>query len=56
VVTFLLTDIEGSTGRWETDADLMRKALAALALMLSGLEAEHGDRMAACDYFHRGRP
>jgi class 3 adenylate cyclase len=29
VVTFLFTDIEGSTGRWETDADLMRKALAA---------------------------
>jgi hypothetical protein len=22
VVTFLFTDIEGSTGRWETDADL----------------------------------
>ena len=29
VVTFLFTDIEGSTGRWETDVDLMRKALAA---------------------------
>jgi class 3 adenylate cyclase len=29
VVTFLFTDIEGSTRRWETDADVMRKALAA---------------------------
>jgi hypothetical protein len=27
VVTFLFTDVEGSTRRWETDADLMRKAL-----------------------------
>jgi predicted ATPase len=29
VVTFLFTDVEGSTRRWETDADAMRKALAA---------------------------
>ena len=29
VVTFLFTDIEGSTRRWETDADGMRIALAA---------------------------
>jgi predicted ATPase/class 3 adenylate cyclase len=28
VVTFLFTDIEGSTRRWESDADLMRAALA----------------------------
>lgn len=28
VVTFLFTDIEGSTRRWESDADAMRKALA----------------------------
>jgi class 3 adenylate cyclase len=27
VVTFLFTDIEGSTRRWETDADVMRAAL-----------------------------
>src|SRR3954470_3831472 len=27
-VTFLLTDIEGSTRRWETDAEAMRLALA----------------------------
>ena len=29
VVTFLFTDIEGSTRRWESDADTMRSALAA---------------------------
>jgi predicted ATPase len=29
VVTFLLTDVEGSTRRWEADADEMRIALAA---------------------------
>ena len=29
VVTFLFTDIEGSTRRWEADADAMRAALAA---------------------------
>ena len=27
VVTFLFTDIEGSTRRWESDADAMRSAL-----------------------------
>ncbi|HWX99058.1 MAG TPA: hypothetical protein VNY55_04035 [Mycobacterium sp.] len=29
VVTFLFTDVEGSTRRWDTNADEMRKALAA---------------------------
>ncbi len=29
VVTFLFTDIEGSTRRWETDAEVMRTALEA---------------------------
>ena len=29
VVTFLFTDIEGSTRRWEADADAMRAALKA---------------------------
>jgi predicted ATPase/class 3 adenylate cyclase len=29
VVTFLFTDVEGSTRRWEADADVMRNALAA---------------------------
>ena len=29
VVTFLFTDVEGSTRRWEADPDGMRAALAA---------------------------
>jgi class 3 adenylate cyclase len=29
VVTFLFTDVEGSTRRWEKDADAMRAAMAA---------------------------
>jgi class 3 adenylate cyclase len=29
VVTFLLTDVESSTSRWEADAEGMRSALAA---------------------------
>jgi hypothetical protein len=29
VVTFLVTDIEGSTRRWEADPELMRSALEA---------------------------
>ena len=29
VVTFLFTDVEGSTRRWEANADEMRVALAA---------------------------
>jgi class 3 adenylate cyclase len=28
VATFLFTDVEGSTRRWEADADDMRSALA----------------------------
>jgi class 3 adenylate cyclase len=43
VVTFLFTDIEGSTRRWESDADLMRKALAAHDEVLrSAIEAQGG--------------
>jgi class 3 adenylate cyclase len=29
VVTFLFTDVEGSTRRWEADAEAMRAALVA---------------------------
>ena len=29
VVTFLFTDVEGSTRRWEADAEAMRSALVA---------------------------
>ena len=43
VVTFLFTDIEGSTRRWESDADGMRVALAAHDKALrSAIEAYEG--------------
>lgn len=40
VVTFLFTDIEGSTRRWESEADAMRVALVCLDRVLrSAIEA-----------------
>jgi predicted ATPase len=43
VVTFLFTDVEGSTRRWEKDADEMRAALAAHDEVLrSAIEAQVG--------------
>jgi predicted ATPase/class 3 adenylate cyclase len=43
VVTFLFTDIEGSTRRWEADADAMRAALVAHDEVLrSSIEAHDG--------------
>ena len=42
VVTFLFTDVEGSTRRWETDADGMRAALAAHDEVLRGAIEAHG--------------
>ncbi|MGO9030412.1 ATP-binding protein [Mycobacterium sp.] len=43
VVTFLFTDVEGSTRRWEADADGMRIALAAHDEVLRGaIEAYDG--------------
>ncbi len=43
VVTFLFTDIEGSTRRWESDADAMRTAVAAHDKVLrSAIEAHDG--------------
>ena len=43
VVTFLFTDIEGSTRRWEADADGMLAALAAHDEMLrASIEAQDG--------------
>ena len=40
---FLFTDIEGSTRRWETDADGMRAALAAHDQVLrTAIEAQDG--------------
>jgi predicted ATPase len=42
VVTFLFTDVEGSTRRWETDADAMRAALAAHDNVLRQAIESHG--------------
>ena len=42
VVTFLFTDVEGSTRRWETDADAMRLALAAHDEVLRKAIEAHG--------------
>ena len=42
VVTFLFTDVEGSTRRWEADAEAMRIALAAHDEVLRGAIEAHG--------------
>jgi predicted ATPase/class 3 adenylate cyclase len=42
VVTFLFTDVEGSTRRWEADADEMRAALAAHDQVLRSAIQTHG--------------
>jgi predicted ATPase len=42
VVTFLFTDVEGSTRRWEADADGMRLALAAHDEVLRSAIETHG--------------
>ncbi|OBI82014.1 cyclase [Mycobacterium asiaticum] len=42
VVTFLFTDVEGSTRRWEADADSMRLALAAHDELLRSVIETHG--------------
>ena len=43
VVTFLFTDIEGSTRRWEADADAMRSALTVHdGVLKSAIEAHDG--------------
>src|ERR1700737_97781 len=42
VVTFLFTDVEGSTRRWETDADGMRAALPAHDEVLRSAIQTHG--------------
>jgi len=45
VVTFLFTDVEGSTRRWENDADGMRAALAAHDEVLRSAIGVHGGFM-----------
>ena len=45
VVTFLFTDVEGSTRRWEADADEMRIALASHDEVLRGAIETHGGFM-----------
>jgi predicted ATPase/class 3 adenylate cyclase len=45
VVTFLFTDVEGSTRRWEADADGMRVALAAHDEVLRAAIEAHGGFM-----------
>src|SRR6202008_2708442 len=45
VVTFLFTDIEGSTRRWEANADAMRVALAAHDEGLRTAIEGHGGRL-----------
>ena len=42
VVTFLFTDVEGSTRRWEADADGMRAAFAAHDEVLRRAIEGHG--------------
>jgi class 3 adenylate cyclase len=43
IVTFLFTDVEGSTRRWEADPDAMRAAIAAHDQVLpQSIEAHRG--------------
>lgn len=50
VVTFLFTDIEGSTRRWEAGAEMMRAALAAHDQVLRTAIQAHG----GCLFKHTG--
>jgi class 3 adenylate cyclase len=50
VVTFLFTDVEGSSRRWEADADGMRAALAAHDEVLRAAIEAHGGWL----FKHRG--
>src|SRR4029453_10696451 len=45
VVTFLLTDIEGSTPLWETHTAAMSVALARHEALVSEVVASHGGRL-----------
>jgi class 3 adenylate cyclase len=41
-VTFLFTDIEGSTQRWQADSDAMAAALAAHDELIRSVVGRHG--------------
>ena len=45
VVTFMLTDIEGSSALWEADAQAMAAALALHDELVAGIAEEHGGRV-----------
>src|SRR4051812_49664055 len=45
IVTFLFTDIEGSTRRWEPDADAMREALEAHNRVLREAVSTHAGKV-----------
>jgi DNA-binding SARP family transcriptional activator/tetratricopeptide (TPR) repeat protein len=45
VVTFVLTDIEGSTGLWEADGDAMATALQLHDELIARLATRHGGRL-----------
>ena len=45
VVTFLFTDVEGSTRRWENDAESMKEALAGHDEVLRQVIETHGGFM-----------
>src|SRR4051794_29521495 len=45
IVTFLFTDIEGSTRRWESDADAMREALEAHNRVLREAVSTHAGKV-----------
>jgi hypothetical protein len=51
VVTFLFTDVEGSTRRWEAQETGNRTSESHLAAVLCRVEAKYGDPLAALDYF-----
>jgi class 3 adenylate cyclase/tRNA A-37 threonylcarbamoyl transferase component Bud32 len=44
-VTFLFTDIQGSTSMWERDAKMMQAALARHDEIMRGVVTEHGGRV-----------
>ena len=45
IVTFLFTDIEGSTPLWERDAQAMREALSRHNAILHAAIADNGGRV-----------